>query len=1242
MVVNEFLITFEQGLAGYSGIQDTQINQSSANTSYGNSTSASVDGSPQQQVLLRFNDLIGAQGIPQGATILSATLTLNTTNSGNGGTLHRMLTAWSESSTWNSLLGGISTNNIEALSAYDLTVGSQQIGTTTLDVTSSVQAWANGAANFGWVFSSTDRNGWDFSTSESGNGPSLTIRYVVDSPPAVNTPPIANADGASVVQGSSVLIDVLSNDTDANNDALSITSVAQPAHGTVAIQNGQILYTPAANYTGSDAFQYTISDGHGGSSSAQVSVNITAPQVNTPPIANADGASVVQGSSVLINVLANDTDANNDVLSIASVAQPAHGTAAVQNGQILYTPAANYAGADAFQYTISDGHGGSSSAQVSVNVTSPPVQPGVNQITFAQGLSGYSGIQDAEINQNSANTNYGNATSVSVDGSPQQQVLLRFDDLIGSRGIPQGANILSATLTLNITNSGAGGTLHRMLTAWSESSTWNSLVGGISTNNIEALSASDLTIGSQQIGTTTLDVTSSVQAWANGAANFGWVINSNANNGWDFSTSESNNGPSLTIRYVIASPPTVNTPPTANADGASVQQGSSVLIDVLANDTDANNDTLSIASTAQPAHGTVAIQNGRILYTPAANYTGVDAFQYTVSDGHGGSSSAQVSVNVTAPPVNTPPTANADGATVQQGNSVLIDVLANDTDANNDALSIASIAQPAHGTASVQNGQILYTPSANYTGPDVFQYSISDGHGGSSSAQVSVNVTAPPVNAPPTANADGANVQQGNSVLIDVLANDTDANKDALSIASIAQPAHGTAAIQNGQILYTPAANYTGSDAFQYTISDGRGGSSSAQVSVNITAPPTLNFNSPIGYVATADATGSTKNFEHDNASKAFFFDDHWWSILPEANGGSAGAWYVHEFSGDLPALGQAGGWNLSSGAIASSNYHVDIALDVDSQILYTLAYGSNSSASYLYELSYDQNSHSWVTVDVTTLTNDLNPGIYGGNNDLALGLDQFGNPLVLAIDSGSTQGLYLAHLDATTNHWSSTLLDGNTTSSGGTNGNSKADFVYFDTNGVQELGIIYSQDGTSDSWRFAWHDAAADSNAYGSGWLNEMITNSISIDDHISAVSYNGEIYAAVKDASDALWLLSGSPGDWNDPIKIVSGGQHRSRPILTLDETNGRLYVAYQQSTSPGDVFLKVADANNPYFNANSSGVVILSGGSGDNFINPQSVAHSVGDFTDGYFPILAREDGGSEVWWNGVSLHSYDLIA
>ena len=1148
MVVNEFLITFEQGLAGYSGIQDTQINQSSANTSYGNSTSASVDGSPQQQVLLRFNDLIGAQGIPQGATILSATLTLNTTNSGNGGTLHRMLTAWSESSTWNSLLGGISTNNIEALSAYDLTVGSQQIGTTTLDVTSSVQAWANGAANFGWVFSSTDRNGWDFSTSESGNGPSLTIRYVVDSPPAVNTPPIANADGASVVQGSSVLIDVLSNDTDANNDALSITSVAQPAHGTVAIQNGQILYTPAANYTGSDAFQYTISDGHGGSSSAQVSVNITAPQVNTPPIANADGASVVQGSSVLINVLANDTDANNDVLSIASVAQPAHGTAAVQNGQILYTPAANYAGADAFQYTISDGHGGSSSAQVSVNVTSPPVQPGVNQITFAQGLSGYSGIQDAEINQNSANTNYGNATSVSVDGSPQQQVLLRFDDLIGSRGIPQGANILSATLTLNITNSGAGGTLHRMLTAWSESSTWNSLVGGISTNNIEALSASDLTIGSQQIGTTTLDVTSSVQAWANGAANFGWVINSNANNGWDFSTSESNNGPSLTIRYVIASPPTVNTPPTANADGASVQQGSSVLIDVLANDTDANNDTLSIASTAQPAHGTVAIQNGRILYTPAANYTGVDAFQYTVSDGHGGSSSAQVSVNVTAPPVN----------------------------------------------------------------------------------------------APPTANADGANVQQGNSVLIDVLANDTDANKDALSIASIAQPAHGTAAIQNGQILYTPAANYTGSDAFQYTISDGRGGSSSAQVSVNITAPPTLNFNSPIGYVATADATGSTKNFEHDNASKAFFFDDHWWSILPEANGGSAGAWYVHEFSGDLPALGQAGGWNLSSGAIASSNYHVDIALDVDSQILYTLAYGSNSSASYLYELSYDQNSHSWVTVDVTTLTNDLNPGIYGGNNDLALGLDQFGNPLVLAIDSGSTQGLYLAHLDATTNHWSSTLLDGNTTSSGGTNGNSKADFVYFDTNGVQELGIIYSQDGTSDSWRFAWHDAAADSNAYGSGWLNEMITNSISIDDHISAVSYNGEIYAAVKDASDALWLLSGSPGDWNDPIKIVSGGQHRSRPILTLDETNGRLYVAYQQSTSPGDVFLKVADANNPYFNANSSGVVILSGGSGDNFINPQSVAHSVGDFTDGYFPILAREDGGSEVWWNGVSLHSYDLIA
>ena len=93
-------------------------------------------------------------------------------------------------------------------------------------------------------------------------------------PPATNNPPVANADTATTKQDVPVNITVLANDTDADKDTLSIIVFVQPEHGKVT-QNGQILvYTPASGYSGSDSFTYTISDGHGGTATAKVSVTV--------------------------------------------------------------------------------------------------------------------------------------------------------------------------------------------------------------------------------------------------------------------------------------------------------------------------------------------------------------------------------------------------------------------------------------------------------------------------------------------------------------------------------------------------------------------------------------------------------------------------------------------------------------------------------------------------------------------------------------------------------------------------------------------------------------------------------------------------------------------------------------------------------------------------------------------------------------------------------------------------------
>jgi len=283
----------------------------------------------------------------------------------------------------------------------------------------------------------------------------------------------------------------------------------------------------------------------------------------------------------------------------------------------------------------------------------------------------------------------------------------------------------------------------------------------------------------------------------------------------------------------------VNDPPVANNDSANVVEDSSNnQIDVLSNDTDPDGDTLSIIGVTQPPHGSVSHSTLYVFYTPDANYNGPDQFSYTISDGNGGADSATVYVTVT--PVNDPPVANDDSATVVGDSSNnQINVLSNDTDPDGDSLTIESVTNPSNGSASTDGSYVYYTPDANYNGSDQFSYTISDGNGGTDSATVYVTVT--PVNNPPVANDDSATVVEDSSNnQIDVLSNDTDPDGDSLTIESVTNPSNGSASTDGSYVYYTPDANYTGPDQFTYTINDGNGGTDSAIVSVTVHGLPIL------------------------------------------------------------------------------------------------------------------------------------------------------------------------------------------------------------------------------------------------------------------------------------------------------------------------------------------------------------------------------------------------------------------
>lgn len=108
--------------------------------------------------------------------------------------------------------------------------------------------------------------------SVSNNGSDMVSVTISD--PLQNNPPVANDDSANVDQDSSVNISVLSNDTDQDDDSLTISSVTQGANGSVTNNGSTVTYTPDASFVGSDSFTYSISDGNGGSDSATVDITV--------------------------------------------------------------------------------------------------------------------------------------------------------------------------------------------------------------------------------------------------------------------------------------------------------------------------------------------------------------------------------------------------------------------------------------------------------------------------------------------------------------------------------------------------------------------------------------------------------------------------------------------------------------------------------------------------------------------------------------------------------------------------------------------------------------------------------------------------------------------------------------------------------------------------------------------------------------------------------------------------------
>ncbi|PNM43583.1 tandem-95 repeat protein [Vibrio harveyi] len=636
----------------------------------------------------------------------------------------------------------------------------------------------------------------------------VTVNPVNDAPVAVN-------DTVSTDEDTAVTIDVLANDSDPENDTLTITAASVPAEqGTVTIVDGKLEFTPAENFNGDATISYTISDGQ---LTDDATVAVTVNPVNDAPVAVNDTVSTDEDTAVTIDVLANDSDPENDTLTITAASVPAEqGTVTIVDGKLEFTPAENFNGDATISYTISDGQlTDDATVAVTVNpVNDAPVAVDDTVTTDEDTavtidvLANDSDPENDTLTITAASVPAEQGTVAIVDGKLVFTPAENFNgDATISYTISDGQLTDDATVavTVNPVNDAPVAVNDAVSTDEDTAVTIDVLANDSDPEN-DQLTITNASVPAEQ-GTVTI---------VDGKLVFTPAENFNGDATISYTISDGQLTDDATVAVTVNP---VNDAPVAVNDAVSTDEDTAVTIDVLANDSDPENDTLTITAASVPAEqGTVAIVDGKLVFTPAENFNGDATISYTISDGQ---LTDDATVAVTVNPVNDAPVAVNDTVSTDEDTAVTIDVLANDSDPENDQLTITNASVPAEqGTVAIVDGKLVFTPAENFNGDATISYTISDGQ---LTDDATVAVTVNPVNDAPVAVNDTVSTDEDTAVTIDVLANDSDPENDTLTITAASVPAEqGTVAIVDGKLVFTPAENFNGDATISYTISDGQ------------------------------------------------------------------------------------------------------------------------------------------------------------------------------------------------------------------------------------------------------------------------------------------------------------------------------------------------------------------------------------------------------------------------------------
>jgi cysteine-rich repeat protein len=657
-----------------------------------------------------------------------------------------------------------------------------------------------------------------------------------------NDPPVAVDDTLSVAEDGvlAVAAAVLTgNDRDDDGDPLTLIAVQGASNGSVARSGDEVHFVPAPDFHGVAGFEYVVSDG---ATTAVGHVVVVVESVNDAPVAEADAVSTLEDTAVVLAVgdlLGNDRDVDGDALTLVAVTAPTGGTVALDGAVVTFTPEPDFTGAAGFSYTVSDGSAqATGTVAVAVGTVNDAPVARADQRTINEDSPAV--LTTGELVANDDDVDGDPLTVIAVGDAVNGTATLAGDTVTFA---PTTDHVGSASFSYTVSDGTLTATATVTLTVLPVNDAPAAVADSATTTEDTALvlADGDLLGNDVDIDGDTL-VLIAVQAPRHGtvARSDAGVVFTPAPDyagpaGFDYVVGD---GTTSTVGQVTIEVTAVNDAPVAVADAATTAEDTAVELSaaaLLGNDSDADDDVLTLVAVGDASHGAVTRTGDTIAFTPAPDFSGTASFSYTVSDG---SVEASAAVTVEVAPVNDAPAADGTTATTAEDTAVTVDVatlVALGSDIDGDALSLVSVDGAVDGSVSLAGGVVTFTPAADFHGLASFDYQLSDGE---AFAVASVVVTVTPVNDAPVATGDAAQTGEDTALTLaagDLLGNDDDVDGDALTITAVGDADNGTVALAGGIVTFTPAADFHGAAGFTYTISDGAA-SATAAVAVAVTS----------------------------------------------------------------------------------------------------------------------------------------------------------------------------------------------------------------------------------------------------------------------------------------------------------------------------------------------------------------------------------------------------------------------